>query len=91
MMAHPPVQSAPPAMPCATPAALCHGPRCPVPCPPAGFDKCKAQRAALEGYVKNREAFGRQGTSLEHSLGSWERQQQEQEQRQQQSGSEGQG
>ena len=33
-----------------------------------GYDKCKAQRQALESYMRSTEAFGQQGTSLQHSL-----------------------
>lgn len=36
-----------------------------APAPPSGFDKCKAQRAALESYVRNKDAFGAQATSLQ--------------------------
>ena len=35
---------------------------------PAGYDKCKAQRQALESYLRSKEAFGQQATSLEHHL-----------------------
>ncbi|KAL4423133.1 hypothetical protein ABPG77_004816 [Micractinium sp. CCAP 211/92] len=33
-----------------------------------GYDKCKDQRAALESYMRSKEAFGQQHTSLEHHL-----------------------
>jgi len=41
---------------------------------PAGYDKCKVQREALESYMRAREAFGEQATSLDH-----QRQQRQQE------------
>ncbi|KAL4458277.1 hypothetical protein ABPG75_013142 [Micractinium tetrahymenae] len=33
-----------------------------------GYDKCKDQRAALESYLRSKEAFGQQHTSLEQHL-----------------------
>jgi hypothetical protein len=40
----------------------------PVP-PLPGFDKCKEKREALESYLRSRQAFGAQATTLERQLG----------------------
>ena len=49
--------------------SFAHAHDCPLPRLAAGYDKCKSQRDALEGYMRSKEAFGRQPTSLERQLG----------------------